>query len=124
MVGWSDAETKRLRDLWKRGDSLGTIAHELRTSKNAVVGKAHRLDLPNRPRPQNLKQPRLTKPAARPVVPKPPAGPPPQLGSVRLCQWPIGDPRTKAFRLCSNPLSELGCVYCPEHHALAHQRRN
>lgn len=47
-----DAETiVRLRALWDEGHSTAEIGRRLGVSKNAVVGKAHRLDLPARPSP-------------------------------------------------------------------------
>jgi GcrA cell cycle regulator len=47
-----DAETiLRLRALWDEGHSTAEIGRRLGVSKNAVVGKAHRLDLPARPSP-------------------------------------------------------------------------
>jgi GcrA cell cycle regulator len=39
----------RLRELHARGDSFTEIADALGVSKNSVVGKVHRLDLPPRP---------------------------------------------------------------------------
>jgi hypothetical protein len=44
----------RLRELHARGDSFTEIADALGVSKNSVVGKVHRLDLPPRPLPAAL----------------------------------------------------------------------
>lgn len=41
----------RLRALWDEGHSTAAIGRRLGVSKNSVVGKAHRLDLPSRPTP-------------------------------------------------------------------------
>ena len=41
----------RLRELWAEGHSTAEIGRRLGVSKNAVVGKAHRLDLSARPSP-------------------------------------------------------------------------
>ena len=43
---WSDESILRLRALWDEGHSTAEIGRRLGISKNAVVGKAHRLDLP------------------------------------------------------------------------------
>jgi GcrA cell cycle regulator len=44
----------RLRELHARGDSFTEIADALGVSKNSVIGKVHRLDLPPRPLPAAL----------------------------------------------------------------------
>ena len=49
---WTKEETvARLRALWAEGHSTAEIGRRMGTSKNAVVGKAHRLGLPPRPSP-------------------------------------------------------------------------
>ena len=48
---WAEETVVRLRELWDEGHSTAQIAVRLGVSKNAVVGKAHRLDLPARPSP-------------------------------------------------------------------------
>lgn len=48
---WTDETISRLRVLWTEGHSTAEIGRRLGVSKNAVVGKAHRLDLAARPSP-------------------------------------------------------------------------
>jgi GcrA cell cycle regulator len=48
---WNEEIISRLRDLWAEGHSTAEIGRRLGVSKNAIVGKAHRLDLPARPSP-------------------------------------------------------------------------
>ena len=48
---WPAETIQRLRDLWDEGLSTADIGRRLGLTKNAVVGKAHRLDLPARPSP-------------------------------------------------------------------------
>jgi GcrA cell cycle regulator len=48
---WAVETIVRLRTLWDEGLSTAEIGRRLGVSKNAVVGKAHRLDLPARPSP-------------------------------------------------------------------------
>lgn len=48
---WSEEATVQLRSLWVEGHSTAEIGRRLGVSKHAVVGKAHRLDLPARPSP-------------------------------------------------------------------------
>ena len=48
---WNDEVIARLRGLWDEGHSTAEIGRRLSVSKNAIVGKAHRLQLPPRPSP-------------------------------------------------------------------------
>ena len=48
---WTDDTIAKLRTLWAEGLSTAEIGRRLNISKNAVVGKAHRLNLPSRPSP-------------------------------------------------------------------------
>lgn len=48
---WSDETITRLRVMWDEGLSTAEIGRRMGVSKNAVVGKAHRLSLPARPSP-------------------------------------------------------------------------
>ncbi len=51
MAGFSDAEIERLRELWAEGHSTAEIGRRMRRSKNSVIGKSGRIDLPRRPSP-------------------------------------------------------------------------
>jgi len=48
---WTEETIERLRALWAEGLSTAEIGRRMGISKNAVVGKAHRLNLPPRPSP-------------------------------------------------------------------------
>jgi GcrA cell cycle regulator len=48
---WNEDVIIRLRELWTEGHSTAEIGRRLGVSKNAIVGKAHRLDLAARPSP-------------------------------------------------------------------------
>jgi GcrA cell cycle regulator len=48
---WNDGAVARLKALWAEGLSTSAIGERLNISKNAVIGKVHRLDLPARPSP-------------------------------------------------------------------------
>lgn len=67
------------------------------------------------------------KPSKPELVPtkasiRPPAPPTPvPLGIVRDCLWPIGEPKAKDFRFCSDP-SVPGKVYCEAHCKIAFVR--
>lgn len=51
MSEWSSEVIDKLRILWSEGHTTAEIGRRLHTSKNAVVGKSHRLQLPPRPSP-------------------------------------------------------------------------
>jgi len=48
---WNDEVIVQLKALWDEGHSTAEIGRRLGVTKNAIVGKAHRLDLPARPSP-------------------------------------------------------------------------
>ena len=50
-MSWTPELIKELKKLWKKGLTTGEIGRILGISKNAVVGKAHRLGLESRPSP-------------------------------------------------------------------------
>ena len=48
-MSWTPEKEKKLRELWKKGHSASQIANILQnTTRNAVIGKAHRLNLESR----------------------------------------------------------------------------
>ena len=51
-MSWTDERIERLKALWSQGVTASQIADELGgVSRNAVIGKAHRLGLQSRPSP-------------------------------------------------------------------------
>lgn len=48
---WNNETISQLRELWAQGLSTAEIGRRLGVTKNAIVGKAHRLDLDARPSP-------------------------------------------------------------------------
>jgi GcrA cell cycle regulator len=72
-MDWTEDTIAKLRALWAEGLSTAEIGRRLNVSKNAVVGKAHRLELPARPSP--IRRIEGDRPAARPPAPKRAQGP-------------------------------------------------
>jgi GcrA cell cycle regulator len=134
-MDWSAEAIEQLRALWAEGHSTAEIGRRMGISKNAVVGKAHRLHLPARPSPIHREgapavaaapaseAPRPVAspaPAPRPVAPVRVAPPPAaatraappavvrpfQRSSARSCCWPIGEPGTPEFRFCTSEAME------------------
>ena len=71
-MSWTDERIEQLRSMWEKGLTASQIADELGgVSRNAVIGKAHRLGLKSRPSPV-----KATEKVAKPVkaaAPKPAA---------------------------------------------------
>jgi GcrA cell cycle regulator len=89
---WNEETITRLHSLWAEGHSTAEIGRRLGVSKNAVVGKAHRLNLPARPSPIR----RDGAPSApRPAVLRRVVGPtlPPLTATLSL---PVEPPRAAA----------------------------
>ena len=72
-MGWTDERVELLKKLWMEGLSASQIAAELGegVTRNAVIGKVHRLKLSARAKPTNT-APR-SRPAARPSAPRRPS---------------------------------------------------
>jgi GcrA cell cycle regulator len=77
-MSWTDERIERLKAMWTKGATASQIAEELGgVSRNAVIGKAHRLGLESRPSPVKAGEEKEKKAkaapaprAARPAAPK------------------------------------------------------
>jgi GcrA cell cycle regulator len=75
-MSWTDERIERLKTLWTQGMTASQIADELGgVSRNAVIGKAHRLGLQARPSPVKANEPEEAAPPVKTKVAKPAAGP-------------------------------------------------
>ena len=76
-MSWTDERIDRLKAMWTQGLTASQIAEDLGgVSRNAVIGKAHRLGLDSRPSPVKAgKEKEKKAPAAKPA-PTPAAAPP------------------------------------------------
>ncbi|HWW48137.1 MAG TPA: GcrA family cell cycle regulator [Xanthobacteraceae bacterium] len=67
VVTWTDDRVEQLKKLWEAGHSASQIAAELgNVTRNAVIGKVHRLGLSGRAKAATASVPRQRK-ATRPV---------------------------------------------------------
>jgi GcrA cell cycle regulator len=67
-MSWTDERIDRLKELWSKGMTASQIADELGgVSRNAVIGKAHRLGLQSRPSPVKANEPAESKAKTKPV---------------------------------------------------------
>jgi GcrA cell cycle regulator len=144
-MGWTEERVAQLRKLWAEGLSASQIAKQLGgVTRNAVIGKVHRLGLagratPSRPakRPVRAARPRVigpTAPRLRPATSTLPSVVIPDLEPLKLedgktasvltlnesmCKFPIGDPNDTDFAFCGRGAS---CgPYCQDHARLAYQ---
>lgn len=144
IMGWTEERVSLLRKLWAEGLSASQIAKQLGgVTRNAVIGKVHRLGLagratPSRPakRPVRPQRPRVIGPTAPRLRPPSlaPAMDMPQLEPLKfedgrtanvltlnetMCKFPIGDPNDADFAFCGR--GALGGPYCSDHARLAYQ---
>ena len=137
---WDSVAVERLRTMWMdANNSAADIGRTLGVSRNAVIGKAHRIGLPLRPvveKPPKLPiekmkgvessgsvaTPRADRPALRQDVPSPalrPDGSPVTLETVDVgqCRWPLES--GAHGQLCGHPVTRGG--YCAVHAAAAYE---
>jgi GcrA cell cycle regulator len=148
---WTDERVEMLKKLWADGLSASQIAAVLGgVTRNAVIGKVHRLGLSGRAKSASSGVPRPRKPrthmlrVARPVSRGSNAlalaydmdpEPEPELidniipiGQRRTllelnentCRWPIGDPATPDFFFCGGK-PLTSLPYCHYHSRVAYQ---
>jgi GcrA cell cycle regulator len=144
-MGWTDERVEILKKLWLDGLSASQIAKQLGgVTRNAVIGKVHRLGLsgraapshpsrpsfkaPRPPRPMSMSAPRprsleprahhAPAPRSEPYVELPGTATVLTLGA-HMCKWPIGDPSSDDFTFCGRRASDEG-PYCVDHARLAY----
>ena len=110
MAEFSPAEMAEIARLWETGLSATKIGKEIGRTKNAVVGKAHRMGLARRASPIKKKKPKpaevaTTIPARRPRhvrTIQPPWSPAAGTLNNGKCQWIDGEPIRNA-EMCGKP---------------------
>tara|TARA_B100001093_G_C26736939_1_gene974873 strand:- start:547 stop:1071 length:525 start_codon:yes stop_codon:yes gene_type:complete len=148
-MSWTDERVALLKKLWGEGRTAAEIAKDLGgVTRNAVIGKAHRLKLSSRVSPiqQNAKK-QSAKPAqekakvsrsmpspanhisaVEPVDKKSSSYSKPKNSKLydlmdlapRACRWPEGDPKEDNFGFCGAHCLP-GLPYCEEHAQVAYQ---
>ena len=142
MSTWDESREAKLKELWEKGHTASQIAEILGgTTRNAVIGKAHRLKLAGRVQSkkpdkqkrqvENLqsKEEKYVSRRARfksllldknfePENPK-------KLEELddKNCRWPIGHPDQKDFYFCGRTPIE-GFSYCKLHVLYAFKPKN
>lgn len=131
-MAWTEERVEKLRELWDKGLSASQIAKELAegVTRNAVIGKAHRMGLASRPSPVKSDPAKRTAATAKKkTAPKKETvkAKVPTTGKVTIldltesmCKWPIGHPGEPDFHFCGKP-SQPTFPYCANHCIEAYQ---
>ena len=141
-MSWTEEKIKKLKELWTKGHTASQIANTLGdTTRNAVIGKAHRLNLEARATSSRNINPgkkdanpvkRNSQPISRKsrfksilldknFEPEKPTS----LENLteKTCKWPIGHPDEENFYFCGrSPID--GFSYCKLHVLYAFQPKN
>jgi GcrA cell cycle regulator len=79
VMAWTDERIDLLKNLWEKGLTASQIAEELgEVSRNAVIGKAHRLGLKARPSPVKSSESKAAEPEKKAAPDSKPAAPEPK----------------------------------------------
>ena len=135
-MSWNESNVSRLKELWDQGLPTAQIGKLLGFTKNAVVGKAHRIGLERRPSPIRRTAIKPDRKKARsPIVPtlkfEASKEVPKQQSfqpavknlftnqTKRGCEWPDGHPDESDFKFCGKDRFE-DKPYCIDHCAIAY----
>ena len=139
-MSWNEEKVEKLKELWGKGSTASQIAEIIGgISRNAVIGKAHRLNLSSKIKTRNAsssqnfdnsseenssKQRRGRKSKFQSLIIEKdfePENPIPlEKLTDKVCRWPIGHPDEKDFYFCGRSSMESR-VYCKLHVMHAYQ---
>ena len=142
-MSWTDEKVAKLKELWGKGKTANQIAEIIGgISRNAVIGKAHRLNLSakiktraatsnqnfeNSQDNKNIRSNKGRKNRFRSLIIEKDFEPenPKQLEELdeNSCKWPIGHPNEKSFYFCGRT-SLKDFSYCKLHLLYAYQPKN
>ena len=140
-MSWNEEKIQKLKELWGKGNTASQIAQIIGgLSRNAVIGKAHRLKLSSKIKARNVtinhkynnnledennnKQKRGRKSRFKSLIIEKDFEPenPKKLEELddNSCKWPIGHPDEKSFYFCGRS-SLKDFSYCKLHLLYAYQ---
>jgi len=135
-MSWNEEKVTKLKELWGKGNTASQIAEIIGgLSRNAVIGKANRLNLSSKIKMRsssssqsfqdnNSKEKRGRKSRFQSLVIEKDFEPenPKKLEDLdeNLCKWPIGNPEEQSFYFCGRS-SLKDFSYCKLHLIYAYQ---
>ena len=139
-MSWTEEKVAKLKELWGKGSTASQIAEIIGgISRNAVIGKAHRLNLSSKIKTRtatsnqnfektieekNIKNRRGRRSKFKSLIIEKDFEPenPKQLEELdeNSCKWPIGHPDEKSFYFCGRS-SLKDFSYCKLHLLYAYQ---
>ena len=133
-MAWTHERIEKLRALWEEGHTASRIAAELgEVTRNAVIGKAHRLGLSGRMASKKqgsgvsiIRKKKISSTYSQKVIELSPISDEPMNPTSfldikdGLCRWPLGEPEDSDFKFCGRSTNE-GFVYCQSHYKQAYQ---
>ena len=139
-MSWNEEKVEKLKELWGKGSTASQIAEIIGgISRNAVIGKAHRLNLSSKIKTRNAsssqnfdnsseenssKQKRGRKSKFQSLIIEKNVEPenPKKLEELdeSSCKWPIGHPEEQSFYFCGRS-SLKDFSYCKLHLLYAYQ---
>lgn len=142
-MSWTPEREVKLKQLWKKGHTGSEIANMLgSTTRNAVIGKAHRLNLPARSVSRRSTQKVNTEKDNAPEVKNQKLGRKARFRALLLdenfepenptklenltdeqCRWPLGEKMEPASLFCGRKCMEK-FTYCKLHVLYAFQPKN
>ena len=112
-MNWTDKKIEKLKELWERGDAATEIAEVFGVTKNAIIGKANRLNFTPRKRggTYGIKHPRESVPIV--IEPENPT----LLESLTSdqCKFPLWDKSTDPQFFCGKERWDKSS-YCKMHY--------
>jgi GcrA cell cycle regulator len=142
-MSWTPEKEQKLKDCWKKGYTASQIAEMLgETTRNAVIGKAHRLNLDARGTSKKISNKTTSESYRSPEVKTQKLGRKARFKALLLdknfepenpvkleqlndetCRWPVGHPYEEKFYFCGRKSLEK-FPYCKLHVLYAFQPKN